>query len=496
MACQAIASGDRAINLANRTLIVSITRLLNRGLLLISPLILARLLTVADFGRYREFLLYVTVLSGIAAFGISSSLLRFVPRDPMSGWRFVNQSIVLTLVGSTLVGVATLVLNAIFDGALLGQYALPAVIYTWLFVNFDFWEALWLAERRPFSMWGYTTGRLLARIAVVTVAAALARDVNVIIWSLIGLETVRVLFAIHGWYGRNRLAPKNSAGSWGEQLRYCVPFGFALILATANKSLGGLFIAKMLGPVALAHYAIGSYVQPAVTVLRNSVSDVLLGEMAARPRDDRAGVLALWRRSTVVAFILLMSSGVLMARFADTIVTTLFSEAYRPAVPVFQLYVLALLREAFDFSVALRTMDKTAPMLRSNLVALVLNVGLMLLMVPRWGLIGAVVAYVIARSVEGIYLAYQTLRAYEIGLRDLADWTDLLKSTAAAAAAAIVLYGSFWTDAFGLVGVVGASAVYLLVFGLLLRLAGVPEIALFLRQAQGYSRALLARFQA
>src|SRR5688572_535528 len=175
---------------------------------MISPLILARLLTVADFGRYREFLLYVMVLTGIAAFGVNGSLLRFVPRDPVSGWRFVNQSIVLTLIGSTLVGAMTLVLNTMFGGALLGQYALPAVIYMWLFVNFDFWEALWLAERRPFSMWAYTTGRLLARITVVTVAAALARDVEVIIWSLIVLETVRVLLEIHGWYRRSRAAPK------------------------------------------------------------------------------------------------------------------------------------------------------------------------------------------------------------------------------------------------------------------------------------------------
>src|SRR4030095_17266557 len=102
---------------------------------------------------------------------------RLCPRDPMSGWRFVNQSIVLTLIGSTLVGAATLLLNTIFHGALVGEYALPAVIYMWLFVNFDFWEALWIAERRPFSMWGYTTGRLLARICVVPVAAALKRDV-------------------------------------------------------------------------------------------------------------------------------------------------------------------------------------------------------------------------------------------------------------------------------------------------------------------------------
>jgi len=462
----------------------------------ISPLILARLLTVADFGRYREFLLYVTVLTGIAAFGINGSLLRFVPRDPMQGWRFVNQSIVMTLVGSTLVGAAALLLNTISGDRVLGQYALPAVIYTLLFVNFDFWEALWLAERRPYSVWGYTTGRLLARISVVTIAAALTRDVNTIIWSLIGLESVRVMLALHGWYTRNRLVPKGAdESSWAEQLRYCVPFGFALILGTLNKSLGGLFITKLLGPIALAHYAIGIYAQPVMTVLRNAVSDVLLGEMAAHRRDDRASALALWRRSSVATFIILIPCGVLLARFADTIVTTLFSSEYRPAVPIFQIYVIALLRESFDFSVALRAINKTAPMLRSNLVALLLNAGLMWLLVPRWGLIGAVGSFVIARLVEGAVLAYQTLQAYQIGLRELADWPDLLKTLAAAAAASVILFGTFWTDMLGFAGAVLASALYLLAFVLLLRLAGVREAATFLRQAQGYSRSLLARFQ-
>ncbi|MGH8185295.1 MAG: hypothetical protein ACREUC_01930, partial [Steroidobacteraceae bacterium] len=50
--------------------------------MLISPIILTRLLSVADFGRYREFLLYATIMTGIAAFGINSSLLRFVPARP------------------------------------------------------------------------------------------------------------------------------------------------------------------------------------------------------------------------------------------------------------------------------------------------------------------------------------------------------------------------------------------------------------------------------
>ena len=64
--------------------------------MLISPVILVRLLSVHEFGMYREFLVYVSVLASIAGFGVNSSLLRFVPDDPQTGWRYVDQVAALT----------------------------------------------------------------------------------------------------------------------------------------------------------------------------------------------------------------------------------------------------------------------------------------------------------------------------------------------------------------------------------------------------------------
>ena len=44
--------------LAHRAAYLSLARLANYGLMLVSPIVLARVLTVEDFGHYREFLLY------------------------------------------------------------------------------------------------------------------------------------------------------------------------------------------------------------------------------------------------------------------------------------------------------------------------------------------------------------------------------------------------------------------------------------------------------
>src|SRR5687767_13093939 len=108
--------------------------------MLISPVILVRLLSVHEFGMYREFLVYVSVLASIAGFGVNSSLLRFVPDDPQTGWRYVDQVAALTFASSLVVTAAALSLNSLTGGAVLGDYALRVALYVLLFVNLDFWE--------------------------------------------------------------------------------------------------------------------------------------------------------------------------------------------------------------------------------------------------------------------------------------------------------------------------------------------------------------------
>ena len=452
---------------------------MNQGLVVISPILLVRLLTVEEFGRYREFLLYAGLLTTICAFGINNSLLYFIPSRPHSVRQMVRQATTMTLGTSLLVVGLTFLADYVSNGAILGDVALPVAIYVLLFVNLDFWEFYWLALKRPAPVFAYTTGRLIARILVVVTAATIWRDVMPIIWSLIALEAARIVGSFIAWQraGRSIEAGDRAAeeACWREQFHYCLPVGLALILVTLNKSLGNLFVTKTLGVVALAHYAIGTHIQPIIGVLRNSVSDAVLPELAALKNAKGEGALALWRRSTVVSMILLTAAGVVLFEFAHTFVVTLFSPSYEPAVPIFQIYLLVLVREVFDFGVALRAVNKTAPIVTSSLFAILLNLLLLVTVLPVWGLPAAALAFVISRFAEGLVLSRSTMRAYNIGFKELARWGDLARVALAALVASIVFYGSFWLDHFGLVGVLLGGAVFMSLFVVLLVAFRVPE---------------------
>jgi O-antigen/teichoic acid export membrane protein len=355
-------------------------------------------------------------------------------------------------------------------------------VYVLLCTNLDFWEFLWLAEKRKYAVLSYTTARIVARMATVIVAALLSGDVFVIAWSLVCLEAARLLISFIAWRRAVQPARLDTSGTWREQLAYCVPFAGSMVTAALNRSIGGLFITKLMGPVALAHYAIGTYVQPVITVLRNSISDVLLPEMVSRERQGESDRLALFRRTTVLTAVFLIAAGVVLGRYAEVLVTTLFSEEYRPAVLLFQVFLLVLLRESLDFGVPMRAINRTSAIMHGNLLALVINAVLLAALLPTIGLIGAVWAFVISRFVEGLYLGSRLAKAYDVGFGAIAAWFDLGKVLIAAAIAAIVLYGDFWTKHLGLFGIFAGGLAFLLAFSALLLLSGIPEIPRLIRR--------------
>jgi O-antigen/teichoic acid export membrane protein len=335
----------------------------------------------------------------------------------------------------------------------------------------------------------YATGRLAMRMSVVIASAALTHDVNAIIWSVVVFEAVRLVTSALMWRRHVRGEPKHLPSSWREQLQYCLPLAGASVLVMFNKSLGNLAVAKFMGAAALAQYTIGTQIQPVVTVLRNSISDSLLPEMAGKGRNSD-DPLALWRRTTVVSMLLLVPVGIVLVEFARPLVTTLFTADYEAAVPIFQLYVLVLLREVFDFGVPLRAANRTAPVAHSNLLAVVLTVVLLAVLMPLFGLIGAVIAFLISRFSDGLYLAYRTCREYRIPVRELADWRDLAKVACACGVGSLVFVGSFWTDHFGLVGVVIGAVVFLGAVGLLLIVMQLPELTRLIQGLKGAPSAL------
>ncbi len=464
------------MSIGNRTAILTLSRLANYGLMLISPVLLVRLLDVEAFGRYREFLLYASILQALAVFSINDSVLYCVPANARSPWRVARQTVVLTFCSSALIMLGLVAIDVLAHGTIVNGYRWPLVAYTMLSVNIDFWEFFWLANRKPGRLFMYSGTRLLLRVAVSVGAAALTHDVWTIIWSLVALEGVRLVGAGVAYLmcDRSRQEPP-LADPWREQLHFCVPSGVASLLAMLSRNLSNLAVVRMLGPVWLAQYTIGRFGEPIVTTVRNSISSVVLPEMVRKDTQSRDSSLKLWKRATVINTIFLFPVVVLIFRYAEPLIVTVFGASYSQAAVVMQLYMLVVIRECFDFAPALRAINRTRPLVESNIAALVTCGVALLILVPTAGLAGAMIALVIASCVDVSWLCWRTMRAYGVGLREVLPLVSVTKTALAALAASAFIVSPIWTELLGFAGIILGSAAYLAAFALLLLLLRVPE---------------------
>jgi O-antigen/teichoic acid export membrane protein len=484
-------AGERMAGIGNRAAILTLSRMANYGLMLISPIILVRLLTVEQFGHYREFLLYASVLQSIAVFSINDSVLYCIPAHPASRWRTVWQTAALIGASSLITVIVLAVADRASGGHIVGSLLLPICLYTLFCANLDFWEYFWVATDRPGLIFVYTSVRLAARVLVAIVTAAWTHEVRAIIWALIALEGLRVLGTALVMLVVNRSASEPPLSEpWREQLRYCLPSGTASVLQMLNRNLSAVVVAKGLGAVALARYTVARFGEPVVITLRNSVSAVVLPEMVLRARQSRSDSLALWKRATVVNAILLFPVVAIVERFAAPLVAIVFGKAYSPAVLLLQIYMLFVVRECFDFAPALRAINRTRPLVGSNVASIIACAVMLAVLVPVEGLVGAMWALVLSSLVDAFWLARAMMRHYEVGLGELIPWGSAGRVAVAASVAAAVLATSAWVQLLGPGGIVLGSTVYLAVFVLLLLALKVPEAHVLLAWARRFVPAL------
>jgi O-antigen/teichoic acid export membrane protein len=480
--------------MAGQAVVLSVARVANYGLMVISPVILVRFLTVTDFGRYREFLVYATLLQAAAAFGISDSLLYFVPRYPASIWRVVRETASLTAGVSVVIVGIFVVIDLLVPGGFVGRYLVPVALYVLLFVNLDWWECLWIAMRRPIWVWLYGGGRLVGRMVVVVCVAVATRDVSAIIESLLVFEALRLTGAFVAWIlsDRSRLEPQ-IGDIRPEQLRFCVPFGLGSLLAQFSRNLGNVVIVKYLGTAALAHLTIGLYGEPIILALRNSISQVLLPELVRRAEHSREEALRLWHRSTVINSIFLFPAAAAVAWYAEPLVLTAFGAAYRPAIPLLQWYALVIVCSCFDFSPLLRAINRT----RSFIVigaadVLVIAIALAVLL-PLMGIVGAAIALVVDRFVDVFVLGSIVSRQYRCGFRGLLPWTAVAKVGTCAVAGAAIAFGATFQLRGNLLDATCGSVLYGAVFMALLLATQVEEATLLFQRLKTLLGALRRR---
>jgi O-antigen/teichoic acid export membrane protein len=355
------------------------------------------------------------------------------------------------------------------------DFVLPLSVYVFFFVNLGWLEYYWIAKRQARMVLYYSALRLILRVSVLLVAAYLSRDVLTIVWSIAAFEAIRVLWAFVYCARRQLFVADLRWPGVLEQLRFAMPIGTAALLQNAGRNIGKIFVSSTLGPVALAYYAIGSYLIPIIRLMRSGITDAIYPELVAA-QDRRDVALSLWQRVNVLNCVMFFPAFVLLLFYANEVVTLLFTQAYLPAVPIFWIFAFFLIRRCFNTDVLLRISGRTGFMLWGTVGSLVLNIALIVLLSKSLGMIGPAMAFLLAEIALELFYASRMSRMLGLHFSNFADWRNIARVAASCVMALPILVGFEYLPGPQVILAAVSSALYLGFVLLLAHRLGVKDI--------------------
>jgi O-antigen/teichoic acid export membrane protein len=403
--------------------------------------LLVRLLEIDEYGRYRQFMATAMFITSLGGFALAANLNYLIARSPNRQAADISNACLLMLGVSVVSALVVVVLRQwIVPPEIGGSWALLAV-YVFLFLNLEVLVSYWLAHGQSAQVMGYTLAVTVWRLATLLAATFWLRDMELIFITLVCAEAVKNLW-IYLWLRRRGLLVfRWDAPAMREQLRLAAPLGAGSVLYKLND-FGKVVVGNQMGAVPLAIYSTAAYQVPLVNIVQGALADVIFPDMVKRSLRDPAQGLMLWQRAQVLVFAVICPAWALLTYWADPIVRLLFTDEYAAAVPYFQVFLLLMLRQCFQFSTPLRSVEDNKSFAHANLISLFINAALVIALMPRFGLWGPTLGLVAGQTWGSIYLGRRVLQRYGLPLSGLCQWNKLALAMLASLAGIAALHVS------------------------------------------------------
>lgn len=427
-------------------------RAFSAGVTVLIPVVLARLLSVSDYGTFKQFFLVSSTLYLVLGLGVPQSLYYFLPRCAPSERRahvFHTLAFLLLFggVGALAVIAATPVLEQL-GGAALASAAVPLALYVWGFLGGAALEPGLTSQGRPgaAAIAYVVSDTLRAAAFVLPVLSGLGLWGS--LWGGVAFAACRL---VASW----TVLLRGTEGSFfrppllARQLRYALPYGGAMLLAMPQQQLHQYAVSLTSSPAAFALYSVGCFNLPVVDLLYTPTTELLMYRLGAIEREGRPGseAIRVFRDAVARLAYAFVPLGLGILVIAPSFLGLLYGPSYVEAAPILRVAVISVLLAILPVEGVLRARAKTRLLLVSYLGKIAISVPLVFGFLFALGPIGAMVGFVCTEAIHKGFLLFCAARS--LAARALGEVLPLgafaragLASVAAAALAGTVRL--FW----------------------------------------------------
>ncbi|HTU16162.1 MAG TPA: lipopolysaccharide biosynthesis protein [Solirubrobacterales bacterium] len=392
-----------------------------------------RYLTPADYGAAEVMFAAVVAASIVIRLGVVEALLRFYYKTDEVPDRVVATSFSVLFWAGTVVALVLLPFAEPISEALLGEpdaeLARIAIGGLWVLTLSEYLLTIFRLDERSKAFFGFTVASVLVTIPV-TVVLVVPLDMGaegLLLGSYgTGIAFVAGLIVYH----RKRLSLFPDVPLLRRLLRFGLPTMPAELSLYSMSFIDRIIIARMLGLAEAGLYALAIKVAQSVNVLVRGFQLAFPPLAYSIVDDDEA------RRTysaVVTWFVVLMALTITGIWLVAPWIVRIFAapeyfDAYKAVGPVvagtalYAIYMVLL--------VVLGRTGRTEFNFPATVAGVVANIGLNLILVPVWGIVGAAISLVISYAVVLILMYVFTQRLFPVPY----EWARLFKVVGSSAA--------------------------------------------------------------
>jgi O-antigen/teichoic acid export membrane protein len=408
---------DKALGLATSatakdTYILFIGNVISAFLGFLFTLIIARAISVSDFGIFSAANNLIVILTSVADLGISSGIITFVAEalskdDKEEAGRLVKSSFIIKTAILVVVAIPLVIFSSFISKRLLAssdpKVSLWVAVITVGFISGNFFPYVLQAERKFLQAVLIDLVQMIPKVIIPLVFVFTGGLTLNRIFLAFSLSLIPPLLAGFRFIGTGFFNAKTYKKTYSKLFKYAGWIGVNRVISAISGRLDIQMLAVMTGATITGLYSIPSRLASFVIVLASSFSAVLAPRFSSfRSREVERKYLI----KATLAMLPIIGGVILWILIAEPFMLLLFGTKYLPAVPAFK----ALTASMIPYLVAIPSttaiiygMKKTMYIGAYSFFQLAVIFLLNLILIPKFGVIGPTISYAVVNSILALY---------------------------------------------------------------------------------------------
>lgn len=406
---------------AKDTYILFIGNIISAFFSFVFTLLVARGLSVSEFGVFSAVVNLVTIIASFSDIGISSGLINFIAeahakKDYKSISRYVKSALVLKLLTVSILAIIVLIFSSFVSNKLLATSDIRMAYWvSGLSITLIFWAifpSILQAQKKFVQSVAVDLSLVITRVLVVLLLIVFG---GLTFSRVLGAFTAASLLSILAGFmfiGTGFIFIKVRRKQYVKLLKFSGWLGVNKMISSISGKIDVQMLAAVAGATVTGYYSISSKLALFIVVLASSFSAVLAPRLASFGNKNKEKTYI--KKASLVLIPIILGIIVWIV-IAEPFITILFGQKYLPSVPIFKALAASMIPfilTAPAVPAIIYAMKKPVYIGAFSFFQIAAIISINYLLIPKIGAFAPTVAFGVVHTILAIYVWAIVIRYY------------------------------------------------------------------------------------